>query len=55
MENLIDAQHLSSGQNLFKRARFETGWTFDYEVNNVELINTNGDVIAYDKKTKGKK
>ena len=41
-----------SEQNLFRRSRPETSLKFDYEVNNIELAEKDGEIIAYDRKSK---
>ena len=41
-----------SEQNLFRRSRPETSLKFDYEVNNIELAEIDGEIIAYDRKSK---
>ena len=54
MEKLVEGHHLQkdTNQNLFRRSRYETSLQFDYEVNNLELTEKKGEILAYEKKTK---
>ena len=54
MEKLVEGQQNQKDvkENLFRRSRYETSLQFDYEVNSVELSEKNGEIIAYDKKSK---
>ena len=54
MEKLVEGQQnpKDAKENLFRRSRYETSLQFDYEVNSVELAEKNGEIIAYDKKSK---
>lgn len=54
MEKLVEGQQnqKDTKENLFRRSRYETSLQFDYEVNSVELAEKNGEIIAYDKKSK---
>lgn len=54
MEKLVEGHHSQkdTNQNLFRRSRYETSLQFDYEVNNLELTEKKGEILAYEKKTK---
>ena len=41
-------------QHLFRKPRVETAFTFDYEVNNVQLSTIDNKQVLLDKKTKSK-
>ena len=41
-------------QHLFRKPRVETTYTFDYEVNNVQISTVDNKQVLIDKKTKSK-